>query len=178
MDNRATKRYAVALFSFTRDAGELERVRADMHALRELTTTSREFARFLKHPLIPGSRRQEVLAELFRHELHTISLTFLQLLEEKDRLGLLADIGEHFEHLYDDFQGILNVTVRSAHALSASQVDAIRDRLRATFDKDVVVQTETKPKLLGGLMVQAGDHIYDTSAATMLESFKRKLIHA
>ncbi len=72
----------------------------------------------------------------------------------------------------------MHVTVRSARPLSASQLAAVGEKLKARSGKDIVVAGETDPALIGGFSIQVGDHIYDSTVATLLARFRHALIHA
>ena len=178
MDTRIANRYAKALFDLARETKALETVRTDVAGLRVLISDSPEFVRFTNNPLIPSHRRQAVLAELFGERTHTATFTFLQLLEKKGRLGLIVPICERFEGLCLEAEGVTDAHIQSAHPLAPQQVDALATRLGEKLGRTIRPHTEVVPGLLGGFTVQVGDHIYDASAATLLQTFKEKLIHA
>ena len=103
---------------------------------------------------------------------------FLLLLDEKGRLDELADVCEVFEQLYYERQGIVKVHVTSAVPLSPEQSTAVQDGLRTKFAKEIDLSVEEDPALIGGLRIQAGDQIFDSSIAAQLEMAKTKLMHA
>jgi F-type H+-transporting ATPase subunit delta len=62
--------------------------------------------------------------------------------------------------------------VASAHALTAEQLNALKDALRVQIGKDVQVNTRVDPALLGGLVVKVGSRMIDSSLRTKLNNLK------
>lgn len=178
MDSRTAKRYAKALFHLSQDVGTMDAVRDDIKSVHRTLEQSAEFQRFIGNPLVPSEQRRAALAELFQGRLQTMSYNFLQLLEAKGRLALLSGICHAFEGLYDDAAGITHATIRSAHPLDEGQVESIVQRLGQKLGRTVRAKTEVNPKLLGGFSIQVAGNVYDASAATLLQTFKQRLIHA
>jgi len=176
--SKAAKRYAKALFSLSIEQQQLEEIRNDVKNLAGLARDSQEFGRFIRNPVIPGDRRRSVLNEILKDKVRRGTFVFLLLLDEKRRLDELPDVCEFFEQLYYERQGILKVHVTSATQLSAEQTSAIQDRLRVKFSKEIELTTEEDPAQMGGLRIQAGDQIFDSSIAAQLEIAKTRLMHA
>ena len=92
--------------------------------------------------------------------------------------NLLEEIQSVYESLYCDHQGILRVRITSASRLETRQVDAIKERLKKKYEKDIEPAVDEDPSLIGGLQIRVGDTIFDHSIASRLQAFKRKLINA
>ena len=176
--SKAAKRYAKALFSLSIEQRLLEEIRGEVAKLAGLVSGSEAFSRFIRNPVIPADRRQNVLQEIFQGQVHSMLYRFLLLLDEKGRLDELADVCEVFEQLYYERQGIVKVHVTSAVPLSPEQSTAVQDGLRTKFAKEIDLSVEEDPALIGGLRIQAGDQIFDSSIAAQLEMAKTKLMHA
>ncbi len=176
--SKAAKRYAKALFSLSIEQQQLEEIRGDMQDLAGLAGDSQDFFRFIRNPVIPGDRRRSVLHEIFHEKVRPGTYKFLLLLDDKRRLNELPDVCEVFEELYYEREGILKVHVTSATPLSAGQSTALQDRLKVKFSKEIELTTEEDPSQMGGLRIQAGDQIFDSSIAAQLEIAKTRLMHA
>jgi F-type H+-transporting ATPase subunit delta len=62
-------------------------------------------------------------------------------------------------------------------ALDDAQLNALRDRLRPLVGGEPVVRAEVDPALVGGLVIQVGDTVYDASIRTLyLDHFRRRLV--
>jgi F-type H+-transporting ATPase subunit delta len=178
MTRGVARRYARALFGRAAETSETDAIHEDLRQVRGLLDTTPEFRRLCEHPLIPAERRRAALTAALGERVRPGTLTFLNFLAGKGRLGLLREIVTEFNRLYDQLKGVAQAHVRSAHPLTDAQCSALAGRLGEKLNAQVTLSTEINPALLAGFTVQVGDRIYDASAATMLERFKQTLIHA
>ena len=65
--------------------------------------------------------------------------------------------------------------MRSAVTLSPAQLDSIRTQLKAALSTDPILIPQVEPALLGGLIIQVQDTIFDGSVATRLTNLKQRL---
>ena len=73
-------------------------------------------------------------------------------------------------------QGRREVTVVSAVELTPAQRRAVADALGETFHTKTLLRTRVDPALIGGLVVQVGDDVYDVSVASHLERMHGRLV--
>ena len=50
--------------------------------------------------------------------------------------------------------------------------------LREGLQREIAIETETEPALLGGAVVAIGDRVYDGSVRTRLHRFRRTLMRS
>lgn len=99
--------------------------------------------------------------------------SLLSLLVDNHRVVLLPEIAALFEELKRDAEHVLKVTVRSAVAVSAAQVDAITSALKKRFGRDIELEQSIDASIIGGAVIDAGDVVIDGSVRgrlTRLES--------
>jgi len=172
------KRYTPALMDVAREADALEAVLADVRGLRELLEASQDFAEFVRNPLIPSEQQDSLLIRLFEGKVHGLTLNFLRLLAEKERLTALPDILTEVERAMDEENGVLDVQVRTAVAFSPAQEKALADKLQTRTGKTVRLRPEVDPSLLGGFLIRIGDQIEDYSLAAKLQRFQQNILNA
>jgi F-type H+-transporting ATPase subunit delta len=63
----------------------------------------------------------------------------------------------------------------STGALDRAMVNQLGQRLRGLAGKEVILQQETDPSLLGGLLIELEGKIYDGSIRTQLEKMKQRI---
>jgi F-type H+-transporting ATPase subunit delta len=103
-------------------------------------------------------------------------MNFLLVLNGHERLDLLRAIVEAYRELRDERAGRVAVVVRSAVPLPGDQRDHLIQELRETFQREPVVEIQLDPDLLGGVVVQVGDWVYDQSVKSKLEDIRNQLI--
>jgi F-type H+-transporting ATPase subunit delta len=107
--------------------------------------------------------------------LSVLSIHFLSLLLERDRLAHLPGIVNCYRRLLNEAKGRVEAKVVSAAGLDAALVERLRGQLKGISGKEVVLQQETDPSLLGGLLVELEGKVYDGSVRTQLEKMKQRI---
>jgi len=100
---------------------------------------------------------------------------FLGLLVDNRRVGLLADIAALFEELKRESERVLQVTLRSASEIPASQTDAIKVALKKRFGREIDLQQRIDPSVIGGAVIDAGDVVIDGSVRGRLARLENAL---
>ncbi len=164
-------RYATALFELARDEKQLEAVGASLGTLRQTLRESEEFRELTSSPLI--SREQAtgaVAATAEAMRLDPITTNFLGVLARNRRLGQLGNVIRAFNMLSARHRGETTAEVTSAHPLTDDQVAALKANLKTRLGRDVAVDLNVDPTILGGLVVQVGSQMIDGSIRTKLNT--------
>jgi len=164
-------RYATALFELARDQRQLEAVGASLSGLRQALRESEDFRELTTSPLI--SREQAVRAVRASAEamrLDPITANFLGVLAQNRRLTQLPQIIRAFNMLAAHHRGETTAEVTSAHPLTDDQVGALKTNLRNRLGREVAVDLNVDPTILGGLVVKVGSQMIDGSIRTKLNN--------
>ena len=169
-------RYALALFGLARDQKQLESVGASLAKVRQALTDSEDFRALTTTPLI--SREDKVKAAKATAEamdLDPLTRDFLGVLAHNRRLGQLDNVIRAFNLLAARHRGEISAEVPSARPLDDDQVDAIKQNLRTRMGRDVVVDLNVDPDILGGLVVKIGSQKIDGSIRTKLNTLAQAM---
>ncbi len=164
-------RYATALFELARDERQLEAVGASLATLRQALRDSDDFRELTTSPLI--SREQAagaVAATAEAMRLDPITTNFVGVLAQNRRLSQLGNVIRAFNMLAANHRGETTAEVTSAHPLTDDQVGALRANLKNRLGRDVAVDLNVDPAILGGLVVKVGSQMIDGSIRTKLNS--------
>ena len=82
---------------------------------------------------------------------------------------MLPEIAQGFEQLRADAERTLEATVVSASPLDDNERAALAQALKRRLDREVTLQCETDPRLIGGAVIRAGDLVIDGSVRGKLE---------
>ena len=176
MSSVAASRYAKALMDVLypdkADAG-LQQLRQFASVLAEQPDAQRVF----ENPTISGEGRKglmKTIADALAFD--AVVRNFLNLLVERNRLGLITEVVAAYEKLLDEKQGVVRALVTSAHPLDAAQQKEVAAKLETLTGKQVRVELSVDPSLIGGLVAQVGSTVYDGSIRQQLTAFKNRLI--
>jgi F-type H+-transporting ATPase subunit delta len=170
-----TRNYAEALVNASGD-GEVEAVLDDLDAIvADVLRAQPRFAALLASPSLRAHDKDRILREAFENRAQPTVVRFLRVLNNHGRLTYLPAIVRQARALWDRRQNRRPVTVRSAVPLDDGQQAALRDRLAKLTGATPIVSLEVDPSLIGGLVVQVGDDVYDASVRNRLEQIRRRL---
>jgi F-type H+-transporting ATPase subunit delta len=172
----AARRYAKALFQLAAEAGQVPAVRAELDALAALLAERPDLGDVLLQPLHPAAQRRAVLrAVAERLQAGALLQSFYQVLIDHRRLVDFDAIRAEFARLADEQAGRRRARVRAAGPLSEAQRDRLRRALAARLGHEVELEVEVQPELLGGLVAQVGDLVFDGSLRTQLRQLRESL---
>jgi F-type H+-transporting ATPase subunit delta len=101
--------------------------------------------------------------------------SFLFLLVEKDRAGVIDTVNEEFVRLVDEHRGIANAEAVSAEELDGGQRQQLQQQLEGATGMKIRLVTRVDAELLGGLVVRVGDRMIDGSVASQLQRIRESL---
>jgi F-type H+-transporting ATPase subunit delta len=170
-------RYATALFDEATARQLLESVILDVRTLQTLLNDSRDFALFVRSPIIKTAQKTAALKAIaVKAQLLPVTTTFLMVLASKHRASDLASILAAFEALYNEQHGIVPLEVVSAVAMDSAQKEALLKSLEHRTGKKPVATYNVNPTLIGGFTVQIGDTMIDSSIQHQLVVLKKSLL--
>jgi F-type H+-transporting ATPase subunit delta len=164
-------RYATALFELARDEKQLEAVGASLATLKQALADSDDFRELTTSPLVSRDQATAAVAATSKSmRLDPITSNFVGVLAQNRRLSKLPQIIRAFNMLAANHRGETTAEITSAHPLSDDQVAALKQNLRTRIGRDVAVDLNVDPAILGGLVVKIGSQMIDGSIRTKLNT--------
>lgn len=166
-------RYASALFELAREEGALDAVSADLTRFRALLAESDDLVRLVRSPVF-GSDEQTraITAILEKAEIGGLAANLIKVAATNRRLFVVPEMIVGFQRRLAKERGEISASVTSAEPLSADQIKAVKSALKEAIGKDALLDENVDPTLIGGLIVQVGSRMIDTSLRTKLDAMK------
>ena len=175
IEGSLSRRYSKALFELAREAEREENVGQEIEAFLSAYSGS-ELPTVLNNPAFGLDSRKKILIEVARKiQLTPLSEHFLSLLLERDRLSFLPAIVTSYRRLLNAAKGRVEAKIVSAAPLEPGAVERLLDSLRRVSGKNVILQQESDPKLIGGLVMELEGKIYDGSVRRQLEKMTQRI---
>lgn len=169
ISNAIARRYAKALVQLGSENGLVEQFSRELKAVKDLIAGSAELAAVLGNPAFTAEQKKQVVKELVvRLGCCELVSNFLLLLVDKNRIAFLPQIAETYEQLADEQSGVVRPLITTAFPLDEGQIAAIGTALEQKTGKKVVPQVSVDQSLVGGVVAQIGDIVYDCSVKTQL----------
>lgn len=174
-EQRAAYRYAKAVLDLALEQKKLQEVEKDLRLVLETIQENDSLREVLQSPILKGSDKKEALVALFKDS-DSLTRELFSLLSNNKRIPILEEVAGQFILLYEQMKGQDIAKVFTAVPLSTSLEKKILKQLKAITGKEVIVENEVDPNLIGGFILRVGDLEYNASIASKLENLKRELL--
>ena len=171
------RRYARALLEVSAEAGRLDKTAQQLDAFVKAIQISPDLTDVLRNPVYARAEKAQVVEALLKAlgPVEPAVANLVRLLVERHRLLHLADIARIFRDLADARSGRVRGQVTTAVPLTPEARQALERSLRQVTQREVVLETQVDPALLGGVSAQVGSVVFDGSLRTQLEELRRTL---
>ncbi len=167
------RRYAKALFLVAKDEGKLEEFGKTLQAIEGFFEQSPDVEAALVSPVFPPDLKQQVVDELIKaYSVDPTLAKFLTLLVEQHRIQHLRQIGQCYQELLDEEMGVVRAVVTTAVPIPDDLKDKVAGALAKAAGKEVVLQLNEDPSIIGGVIARIGDMVWDGSIRSQLSGFK------
>jgi F-type H+-transporting ATPase subunit delta len=171
------RRYAEALIDAAQKEGQVDAALQELAEFEsDVLARFPQFAQLLASERVPAVDKDRILTEAFGGRASDLVLRFLRVLNRHGRLGLLVPIVAEAWAIWDRRNRRIPVAVRSAVPLGEDQLEALRQRLAGLVPGTPILSISTDASLIGGLVVQVGDQMYDASVKSRLAQLRHRLI--
>ena len=110
-------------------------------------------------------------------ELDSILEKSVVFLQNKNLLGKKKEILEELEKIINKNNGIVKAKISSSEKLKDEGQKEIEDFIKKKYKaNEVIIEQEVDPKLLGGIKIEIGDDIIDTTLSSKIHQLKNYLI--
>ena len=103
---------------------------------------------------------------------------FLSFLILKKRFFYVEKILNDFIETCSKKRGEIKAELTSAKDLSDSEINNIKEELTKNFSSKIKLNYKNDPSLIGGLIVQVGSTMVDTSIKNKLQQIENKMVEA
>jgi F-type H+-transporting ATPase subunit delta len=174
--SRTARVYAESLLGLAAKQNQADAVGDELVALHnEVLRKNPAVAAYLANPTISKRQKGPILASAFASASPLVK-NLLGVLNENGRLNLLPQVIASYRELLDKRAGRVRVVVKSAVPLRAEQLDTLKTQLTKSLGQTPVIASVVDPELIGGLIVQIGDRVVDTSVRTRLQTLRAQLM--
>ena len=121
-------------------------------------------------PVLATKKLGEMLLSVFDDTINDEGRNLILLLVENNRIEILPQISILFEQLKANHEGVLEARITSAFSMDDLQKNNLVANLEQKFKRKIEAKVSVDPELIGGVKVEIGDEILDTSVRGKLEN--------
>ncbi len=175
----SAERYSLALYELASENNVISQVEDQSSSILNLISSSKDFSNLIKDP----TSNQEDLLKVINiisenNKLETLLKNFLSFLVIKRRFFYVEQILKSFIETCSQKRGELKAELKSAKELSSDEISKITDELTKNFSSKIKLNYKHDESLIGGLIVQVGSTMVDTSIKNKLQQIENRMIEA
>ena len=175
----SANRYSLALYELASESNLLLQIEKNSLAMLNLISNSKDFNNLIKDPTLSSEILMEIIKKISENfKLETLFKNFLSFLISKRRFFYIEKILSSFNEICSEKRGELKAEIKSAKELTQNEIDMITDELSNNFKSKIKLNYKLDKSLIGGLVVQVGSTMIDTSIKNKLQQIESKMIEA
>ena len=177
--NTSANRYSLALYELAEESNLLSKIETNSLSILNLIGTSVDFNNLIKDPTVSRNELINAINKIFDYlEIENLLKNFTNFLVIKRRFFFIEQILNNFIEICSEKRGELKTEIRSAKNLSNDEINNIKDELSKHFTSKIKLDYKYDESLIGGLIVQVGSTMIDTSIKNKLQQIENKMMKA
>jgi len=175
----SANRYSLALYELASESNSLSKIEENSHAILKLISRNKDFNNFIKDPTISLDSLNQVIKKISdSFSLEVLFKNFLSFLITKRRFFYIQQILKNFNEICSEKRGEIKAEIKSAKNLTQDEISKITQELTNNFKSEIKLNYTHDQSLIGGLVVQIGSTMIDTSIKKKLQQLENKMIEA
>ena len=175
--SETANRYALALYELAKENLELESVEKNVNEFLTVYKTSEDLKNFIKNPTQSQSIQLEILDKISAQmNLSKIIKNFLSVLVIKRRIFFINKIFLNFLSLASKQRGEIKASLISSKNLTREELDTLNKELSQTTGTPIAFDYKVDENLIGGMKMQIGSLMIDTSIKNKLKKYEQTML--
>jgi F-type H+-transporting ATPase subunit delta len=177
--SETANRYSLALYELAKENSELSIVENDINEILKVYNANEELKNFITNPTQSQSNQLLVLNKIaVEMNLSKIVKNFLSILVIKRRIFFLNTIFKNFLSLTSKKRGELNVSLISSKNLTNDELKSLNSEISKVLGAVIALDFKIDENLIGGLKMQIGSLMVDTSIKNKLKKYEQIMLEA
>ena len=165
------------MYELANENSELEAVEKNVNELLTIYNTSKELKNFIKNPTQSQTVQLEILNRIYiQMNISKITQNFLGVLITKRRIFFIKKILKNFISLASKQRGELKASLVSSKNLTSEELESLSKGLSKTMGAPIAFDYEVDENLIGGLKMQIGSLMIDTSIKNKLKKYEQMML--
>ena len=175
----SAERYSLALFELSEENNILGQIEDQSSSVLNLIDQSKDFSNYIKDPTSSQEDLLKVINKISENnQFENLLKNFLSFLIRKRRFFYIERILKSFIEICSRKRGELKAELKTTKKLSNEEIIKITDELTKNFSSKIKLNYKHDESLIGGLVVQVGSTMVDTSIKNKLQQIENRMIEA
>ncbi len=174
-----SQRYALALYELSKENNQTDEFVANMTNFMKLFNSNKELKNFVKNPTYSVENQKIVFDKILSlMNFNKLVKNFFSVLITKKRIFFLDQIIEEFLNLISIKRGEISGSLISSKEIDEKTILDIEKEISENIKRSIKLKSKIDKSLIGGVVVQIGSLMIDTSIKNKLQKYKKLMIEA
>lgn len=167
--------YSRALFELSEENGNSSAILKELESLKTIFDENCELIKLLSAPTLNATEKQKIISDIFLNKISETVFNFLNVLVDKGRISFIDKIISEYRNLYNEKNGILEITAVTSTPLSDELRNKLIAKLESVSSKKITLVEKTDKTILGGIILNYGNTQIDASIKSRLDTLRKTL---
>ena len=172
-----SQRYALALYDLSKENNQIEEFTSNMTSFMKLYNSNESLKYFVKNPTYSVNDQKIVFDKILNlMKFNKLVKNFFSILIVKKRIFFLDEIINKFLNLISTKKGEISANIISSKKLDEDTIQQIEKEISSSIKKVIKLNHKIDESLIGGVIIQIGSLMIDTSVKNRLQKYKKLMI--
>ena len=175
----SASRYSLALYELAEESKVVDEIENHSIAINKLISENENFQSLIKDPTNNQKDQLSIMSKISQnYKLNSLFFKFISFLISKRRFFYIEKILKEFIDICSKKRGEVKAELISAKKLSDNEINSIKEELTKNFSSKIKLHYKYDDSLIGGLTLQVGSIMIDTSIKNKLQKIENRMIEA
>jgi F-type H+-transporting ATPase subunit delta len=161
--------------ALARASNNLDGLQTELFDIQQLVSSDSELELALSSTRATAEQKQALVAKLLSGKVSDTALVLATQAVFSKTFKRFAEVLEQYGFWIAEFAAESVVHIRVARELSASQLDRLTKALAGYFGRDLQVNVEVDPEIIGGVHIAINGEVLDATVLTKLQNARLQL---
>jgi len=174
-----SQRYALALYELSKENNLTEEFESNISNFWKIFNSNENLKNFIKNPTYSVESQKLVFEKILNLlNFNKIIKNFFLILIIKKRMFFLDKIIEEFLKLISIKRGEISANLISSKKIDQQTILNIEKEISTNIKRSIKLNYKTDETLIGGVVIQIGSLMIDTSIKNKLQKYKKLMLEA
>ncbi len=175
----SVNRYSLALYELAEESGAVQEIEKHSFSIIQLISNNEGFNSLIKDPTYKKEDQINIILKISeKFKINSLLTKFLSFLISKRRFFYVEKILKYFIEICSKKRGEIKAELTAAKKLTEKEINSIKEELSKNFSSKIKLNYKCDSSLIGGLVVQVGSIMVDTSIKNKLQKIENRMIES
>ena len=174
-----SQRYALALYELSKENDLTQEFESNILNFLKIYKSNQDIVNFIKNPTNTIESQKIVFEKILNNlKLNKLMKNFFLILIIKKRIFFIDKIFDEFLKLISTKRGEISANLISSKKIDKENLLNIEKEISTSLNRSIKMNYKLDENLIGGIIIQIGSLMIDTSLKNKLQKYKKLMLEA